>query len=324
MEHARLGRRGIGVGDGRALVGQVKNLNAASVRNNHLADEAIGFFHQHNAEIGRTIGGFAEIDAHLRAANTDGGDGRFQCHRIGINLGHLTRNEGKHTLQHRHGNAAFLGARIVNHFVQNHAPVFGHGKCGFIGKDDADGAFFTRLQHIALEHRIAGFQFDPVTIGADRHDRSRNAINLTDGLSIGGRRGLRHFLGRRENARQMGRGIAGQFGAARGFQHRRRFLIEITFDHDLGAIRRGDHHIRSRLGELRIAEVDAGGQHDRAIGAHLNGGALAGGTVAVRQGQVFVVADKFVSHFGNPSSFCAGASRHIYVIAAQRPAYRYC
>ena len=30
-EHVRLGRRGIGVGDGRALVGQVKNLNAAGV-----------------------------------------------------------------------------------------------------------------------------------------------------------------------------------------------------------------------------------------------------------------------------------------------------
>ena len=260
----------------------------------------------------------------MRAANTDRGDRRFQGHGIGINLGHLTRNEGKHALQHRHRNAAFLGARIVNHLVQNHAPVFGHGKCGFVGKDDADGAIFARLQHIALEHRIAGFQFDAIAIGADRHDRARNAIDLTDGLSIGGRRGLRHLFGRRENPRQMGRGIAGQFGAARGFQHRRRFLIEIAFDHDLGAIRRGDHHIRARLGKLGVAEVDAGGQHDHPIGANLNSGDLAGGAVPVRQGQVFVVTDRFVSHFGNPSLICAGTCRHIFVIAARRPAYRYC
>ena len=323
LEHARLGRRGISAGDGRALIGQVEDLNAAGVGNHHLANEAVGFLHQHYSEIGRAIGVFAEIDTHLRAANTDGGDRRFQGHRIGIDLGHLARNEGKYALQHRHGNAAFLGARIVNHFVQNHAPVFGHGKCRFIGEDDADGAFFARLQHIALEHRIAGFQLDPVAIGANRNDGAGDAFNLTDGLVIGSRRGLRHFLGRRENPRQMGRRIARQFGAARSFQHRRRFLIEIAFDNDLGTIRRGDHQVRSRLAELGIAEVDAGGQHDRAIGANLYGGALAGGAVAVRQGQVFVVAGKFVSHFGNPSSICAGASCHVFVIAAPRPSHRY-
>ena len=148
-----------------AVMGPIRaQAYAAVVGDDDFADEAVGLFHQHHAHA--PAFGF-DVKADLGAADTDGRHRGIQRHGVGVGLCDLTGNEGEDALDGRKIDGAFLGRRVVNHFVENDAAVLAHGKRGFVGQQDADGTVVSGFDDVALIDRIAFIQFHPGAVRAD-------------------------------------------------------------------------------------------------------------------------------------------------------------
>ena len=169
-------RGGVQPGDHCSLMGGVENLNAVTIADNGLADKSAFFFHHHHGK-GFTVG---DINAQLGAANADGGDRGIDNHRLGVCFGDLAADEGKNTCANRKANRSFLGCRIVNHFIQGDATVFGHGKCRLIDQHKANGAVGGRHDLVSLEDRMADFHFNGQPIGAEDANAALQRIDVTD------------------------------------------------------------------------------------------------------------------------------------------------
>ena len=172
-----------------ALEGGIQDLHTGGVRNNDLADKTIGFFHQDDSRVIAR----ADIQADLSTANTDRRDRRIKGHCVGIGLGDLATDKGEDTFNCGNGNGAFLGGRVVDHFIKDHVAVFGHGKCRFIGKGDTDRAATRCLDNIALIDRGTRCQFDRGAIRPGCGNQTGSGIDCSDRLRLGTRRGLRDF-----------------------------------------------------------------------------------------------------------------------------------
>ena len=182
VHHPDFGRRGGEVGDRGGLIGGVHDLDAAVVDDHHFADEAVGFFHQHHVHA-PALG--IDVDADLGSADTDGRHRGVEGHGVGIGLGHLAGHERKDALDDGQADGPFLGRRVVDHFIKDDAAVLAHGKRGFVGQQDADGAVGAGFDNIALEDRNALFQFDPGAVGADGEDAAGQVLDVADGLAVG-------------------------------------------------------------------------------------------------------------------------------------------
>ena len=96
-------------------------------------------------------------------------------------------------MEHRDGDAAVAGARVVDHLVHHHLAVLGHRERGLVGQNHADGAVVPRFQGVALEDRVADLELDPRAVRADRHHRPGQGLHLAYGLAAGD--GLRDLDG---------------------------------------------------------------------------------------------------------------------------------
>ena len=195
-ELARIHDEGLGRGliqaqDAGGLVGAVHDDHAGVVGDHHFADKSVLLFHQDDGH----LAAFADVEAHLRAADADRRHRRVQCHRIGVRLRDLTADESEHAFQDRHRDRAFLGSGVVHHLVEHHRAVLGHGERRLVGKRDADRAAVARLERVALEDRGARLQHFLGAVGVGDRDRSLEAVNLPDGLRVGSRARLRDLYG---------------------------------------------------------------------------------------------------------------------------------
>ena len=148
---------------------RVEDLNPGERGDHDLANEAVGFLHVDDGQV-LAVG---NVDTGLGAANADGGDRGLQDHGIRVGLGDLAADEGENALQDRDRQAAFLRARIVDHFVEDHAALGAHGEGGLIGEHDTDATVGGRFQNVTLEDRIAARKLHPAAIGAGCGNCSR-------------------------------------------------------------------------------------------------------------------------------------------------------
>ena len=255
VEHDRIGRRQAKVGDHREFVGAVEHAHATVVHDHDFTHETVGFFHQGDLEVLAV----RNVEANLGTANTDGGHGGVQGHRVRVGLCDVTRHEREHALHDRHGHGTFHGARVIDHFVQDHAALFGHGEGRFVGKDNADGAVGTGFKNVTLEHRVTDLQFDLGAVGTDHGNGAGKFFDLTDGLFGNARTGLGdHARGRR--ACQTRGKIAIDLGALRAHQVRLRINHEIIGDRDLATVGPGHDQIGAFVGEIGRCRIQALGQ----------------------------------------------------------------
>ena len=158
----------------------VQHLGAAIVGDDNFADEAVGLLHQDDVHFAV----FRNLQADLRTADTDGGHRGVQGHGVRIGFRDLTGHESEHALQCGERNRAFLRARIINHFVQDHLAALTHGERGLISQQHAQGAVRAGFQNITLINRVADLQLDPSAVGPKRPNFAGQVFNVTDGLAI--------------------------------------------------------------------------------------------------------------------------------------------
>ena len=283
------GRRSHKAGDAGEFAGTVQHRHAGIVHDHDFADETVGFFHQHDVEILTVL----DVQAHLGAANTDGRDRGVQSHGVGIGLGDLAGHKGEHTLHHRHGHGPFLGTRVIDHFIEHHAAVFGHGECGFIGEDHAHRTIGIGFKNVALIDGITNLQFHARTVGAHRRYGTVHLFDLANRLFSNG---LRTCLGYHSDIVGTGqtlRQITTHFRTRGRHDIGSRILHEVIRDHHFAAIRPGQNQIGTLVGILRRRRVEAFGKRQRFAGRCLQSGA---GAFARQTGDVVVG-----SHGSKPS-----------------------
>ena len=289
----RFHRCGRKAGHNCEFVSAVQHRHTTVVDDDDFTDEAIGFFHQHDIEV-LTV---RQIQADLGAANTDGRDWGVQGHRVGIGFRHLAGHEGEHTLHHRHGHGAFLRARIVNHFIQNHAAVFGHGERGFVCQDHTDGTVFTGFENIALIDRVAQLQFDTGTVRPHGGHRTHQLFDLTNGLFDNAFRTRLGYHSRGGRAGQTRGQIAGHLSALFGCQVRLRIDHEVILHDDLTAVRPGQNKVGALMRVIGRSRVKPFGDHQRFAGGRFYG---RGGCISRRHAECAVVL-VVGSHGSKPS-----------------------
>lgn len=168
---------------------------------------------------------------------------------------------------HGYGQRALLGLRRVDHFVQGHGAVFGHGERGFIGQHDADGPIGAGLQNIALIDGVAVGQFDLGAVGTGRRYRSENRIDLANGFAknVGiGSGGLGH-LGWSLRPGEFAGQLRANGGAVCGNKIGRYVEGKVIGNDNLAAVGPGQDQIGARLAEIRLGQRKSIGQRKRTL-----------------------------------------------------------
>jgi hypothetical protein len=305
------GRRRLETGDSGCLVGDVKHLHTGVVHDDDLADETIGFFHEHDIQL-LAVG---DIEADLRTADTDGGNRRIKGHGVRISLGDLAGHECEHTLQRGHRDGTLLRRGIVDHLVEHHAAVLAHGERRFIGKQHTDGTVGAGFENVALVDGVADLQLDPRTDGTNGKHVAREIFDVTDRLAVG--TGDDGGIGGNRTARGGRRG--GAIGAAENVGAHRTFgQLRDHFTRKLGTAGRRQLR-RIRLAEVILDEDRAAVRrgHDEIVAFHLE---LGGGQIeTLRQGQGLAVAGIQVQSLLGAACGCGGEFGHFTYLTGREP-----
>ena len=163
------------------MIDFIHHLDAALVTDIDLTHIAIGLAHHDHGQV-LAIG---NINADLSAADTDGSDRRVDNHGVGVGFRHLAADDCENALEGNQRQRSFLGAGIIDHFVQNHTAVATHGQGGLVGHNHADGAVGTGFQDIPRIKRCVDIQFDPGSVHTDNKGLACDRVNGADGLRVG-------------------------------------------------------------------------------------------------------------------------------------------
>ena len=188
-------RTGIGARE-HHLVDLVHDLDTGLVADKDFAHVTIGFAHHDHGQV-FPVG---EINADLGAADADGADRGFDAHGIGVGFRHHAADNGVNALEREQRQRAFLGAGIIDHFIQNHASVAAHGERGLVGQDHANGAIGTGFKDVAGIERRVDIQFHAGSVNTDDESLAADGIDGTDGFC-----GLRAGIGSGANTLFAGR-----------------------------------------------------------------------------------------------------------------------
>ncbi len=269
-EHHRRRRRQDGTGHLYRRANLAKRYRAALVGDNQFADKrvalVIGFGQQGNGVLFAFLGG---PPGDLGAADADGGDRRRYGHAVRRRLGDLAADEGKHALHQISAETAVPATRIIDHFIEHHAPLLAQRECRVVDEGNADRGPLGRHNGITLIDRRTLAQGDLGAIGVNRLDQAIGGLDLADRL-FGARGDLkRPVLNQRKLPRRLRSGqldgkFGGDNGAAVGHQVRRRTSGKKIPDQDLCAVGPGQQQVRTLNGKTG-PEQPGPARHDQSI-----------------------------------------------------------
>ena len=189
LDLVNLARRGANTSDRHFGIWHVENLDTGAVGDGHLADHAVGFLHQGDAQI---LAVFV-VQPDLGAADADGRGLGMNDHGIGIQFGNDAADHGEDATGQRQCDRSFLRCRVVDRLVQNGFTALAHGKHGFVDKHHADGGTFAGGDGIALKDGITYIQLHAGAVGAHHHNGPGRGLDAPDRL-ITGFSGLNSFV----------------------------------------------------------------------------------------------------------------------------------